>query len=84
MSDITIKKLQDAEAFFTKLQEDKIQSLLFSIKCSFDEEVQDLDNLHSYETRKIVELINTKVNFGTILDTIEESIDNLEKKESKA
>ena len=84
MSKITIKKLQDAEAFLNELQDNKIQSILFSIGCSFDEKITDLDNLHSYEANKLVNLINTKVHFNTILESINESIETLEEEESKA
>lgn len=84
MSNITIQRLQDAEAFFTKLQDKKVNEILFSIQCSFDEEVKDLDKLQSYEKNKLVNLINTKVNFNVILENIEESIEALQEKEGKA
>ena len=84
MSNITIKQLQDAEAFLTNLQDKKVNEILFSIQCSFDKEVKDLDKLQSYEKNKLVNLINTKVNFSVILENIEESIEALEEKEGKA
>ncbi len=84
MSNITIQKLQDAEAFFTNLQDKKVNEILFAIQCSFDEEVKNLDKLQSYEKNKLISLINTKVNFNVILENIEESIEALQEKESKS
>ena len=84
MSDITIKNLQDAQAFFEKLEEKQINQTLLSISLSFDESINNLDDLHEYEERKLVKLINTQVNFNTIRETIRDAIEELEKKGSKA
>ena len=78
-----IQKLQDAEAFFERLQEAQIKELLFTIQCSFDKEVRDLKTLDSWNERKILELINTKVHFNLALETIAEHIEDL-KEEAKA
>ena len=84
MSDITIKNLQDAQAFFEKLEEKQINQTLLSISLSFDDAITNLDDLHEYEERKLVKLINTQVNFNTIKETIRDTIEQLETKESKA
>tara|TARA_X000001382_G_C3114227_1_gene160970 strand:+ start:146 stop:400 length:255 start_codon:yes stop_codon:yes gene_type:complete len=84
MSDITIKNLEDAKAFFDKLEEEEMRQTLLSISLSFDESINHLDDLHEYEERKLVKLINTQVNFNTIRETIRDTIKELETKGSKA
>ena len=84
MSNINIiQKLQDAKAFFSDLEDKRTEELLFTIRCSFDKEVKDLKGLSSYDQKKIVELINTKVNFNLALDNLDETIEEL-KEEAKA
>lgn len=85
MSDITIKNLEDAKAFFDKLEDKEVKQTLLSISLSFDESINHLDDLHEYEERKLLKLINTQVNFNTIRETIRDTIQKLEAKEcSKA
>ena len=84
MSDITMKNLEDAQAFFDKLEEDEMRQTLFSISLSFNETINHLDDLHEYEERKLVKLINTQVNFNTLRETIKDTIQELETKGSKA
>jgi exonuclease I len=84
MSNIKIiQKLQDATAFFSDLEDKRIEELLFTIRCSFDKEVKDLKGLNSYDQNKIIELINTKVNFNLVLDNLNQTIDEL-KEEGRA
>ena len=83
MSDITIKNLQDAQAFFAQLKEKEVKKTLLSISLSFDDAITNLDDLHEYEERKLVELINTQVNFNIVKETIKEAIGELESKKSR-
>ena len=79
-----IQKLQNAQAFFSKMESKQIKSILFSLSCAVEAEVKDVDNLHLYEKEKVLELINTQVNFGAIQDTLDQAIESLEKEEAKA
>ena len=84
MSNINIiQKLQDAKAFFSDLEDKRTEELLFTIRCSFDKEVKELKGLNSWDERKIIELINTKVNFNLALDNLDETIEDL-KEEARA
>ena len=79
-----IQKLQNAQAFFSKMESKQIKSILFSLSCAVESEVKDVDNLHLYEKEKVLELINTQVHFGAIQEQLEVAIENLEKEEAKA
>ena len=79
-----IQKLQNAQAFFSKMESKQIKSILFSLSCAVESEVKDVDNLHLYEKEKVLELINTQVHFGAIQDTLDQAIESLEKEEAKA
>ncbi len=78
-----IQKLQDARSFFMNLEEKRTEELLFTIRCSFDKELKDLKGLSHYDQNKLIELVNTKVNFHLAIESLDDQIEEL-KEEARA
>lgn len=66
MSNITIQKLQDAEAFLDRYTPKSIQEQYDHITCTIGKPIESLDDLDHYDNRAMIELINTTVNFKII------------------
>lgn len=77
MSNITIKKLQDAEAFLNRHTPKSIQEQYDHITCTIGTPIESLDDLCHYDNRAMIELINTTVNFKTISRALRELQDHL-------
>jgi len=86
MSNITIQKLQDAEAFLQSYTPKSIQEQYEHITCTIGTPIESLDDLCQYDNRQLIKLINTTVNFKVISRALRELKDQLktEKEESKA
>lgn len=66
MSDITIKNLQDAEAFLNAHKSRVAEKDFDYITCTMKERINSLDELGGYDTNNLIELINKEVTFRTI------------------
>jgi phosphopantothenate synthetase len=72
MSNITIEKLQDAEAFLDRYTPKSIQEQYDHITCTIGKTIESLDDLSHYDNRAMIELINTTVNFKVISRALRE------------
>ncbi len=66
MSNITIKNLQDAEAFLNAHKSKVLEKDFDYITCTMKERINSLDDLGGYDTHNLIELINAEVTFRTI------------------
>ena len=86
MSKITIEKLRDAEAFLDQFAPKSIQEQYDHITCTIKKSIESLDDLSSYDSRHLIKLINTTVNFRNIEYALGDLIERLraEQEESEA
>lgn len=66
MSNITIKQIQEAEAFLNAHKAQILEKDFNHITCTMDEKIKSLSELGGYDTYNLIELINTEVSFRII------------------
>ena len=66
MSNITIKQLQDAEAFLNAHSARILQKDFDYITCTMEDKITSLDELGGYDTHNMIELINSTIHFKTM------------------
>ena len=66
MSNITIKNLQDAEAFLNAHKAKVLEKDFDYITCTMKDRINSLDDLCGYDSHNLIELINKEVSFRTI------------------
>ena len=84
MSNITIEKLQDAEAFLDQFAPKSIQEQYDHITCTIKKPIESLDDLDHYDSRHLIKLINTTVNFKNIGYALRDLIDRLKAEEEES
>jgi len=83
MSNITIEKLQDAEAFLDRHTPKYVQEQYDHITCTIGKPIESLDDLDNYDNREMIELINTTVNFKVISRALRELRNQLKAEKEK-
>lgn len=80
MSNITIKNLQDAEAFLNAHKAKVLEKDFDYITCTMNHRINSLDELGGYDSYNLIELINTEVHFRTIAKSLSNYKEMLEQK----
>lgn len=84
MSNITIEKLEDAEAFLDRYTPKCIQEQYDHITCTIKKPIESLDDLDHYDSRHLIQLINTTVNFKNIEYALRDLIERLKAEQEKS
>lgn len=77
MSNITIKQLQDAEAFLNTHSADTLYKDFGYITCTMKERISSLDELGGYDTQNMINLLNKTIHFRNISEALSQFKDHL-------
>ena len=78
MSNITIQKLEDAQAWLRNHKAKVVRTDFDYITCTINKKIESLDDLDGYDKSHLIELINTEVNFRTIAKALGKYKEQLE------
>lgn len=72
MSNITLKQIQDAEAFLNEHSAKILKKDYNYITCTMQNKINSLDELGEYDTNNMIELINSTIHFKTMSKALRE------------